>query len=773
MSDEPQQGISFSLYVDPHTKKTFVADVAKTVKDAETGAAPAMKKMQLSLGSLFTGPSLLRLAAGAYALRRIGMAADEPSEKLKAFGGEIHELSGTIGSELQAAAGGLGMAMVPAIKLFVDLGGGVHGATVAGAALLFLLPKINVALKAIGLTSGPFIAVLTVGMLAAGAAAGVYGEKAAKAERRNREFADSLEGMPLEEVQIALRGSEEELNRLEIALNEATQADARMVAGLGNSIDTETLRTRRLRESTNEQREHNRILKERIERERELAALGQLPVPGKPEETTGEMIARLNTEIALKRTTLSQAREEIQLRQKRNEADLRAVQAGEFEVLNLKTGEKRNLLLGEERARLEEIAAARATAGRDEENTIKKTGLIREAQAKYEREIAGLSLQISKRMQAENQAGLQSQVDLNGRITQEHEKQTSESRNRQILTAQILDMIREQGPLMEKLAVDEQLMTLLASGRKDDEIQVLELRKKQAELGQQLLNNEEQRRNAAADVADETLKQQQDFNKMLESQAFAAKAMEVSLMRLAAEDENQFRTKRIAQIKEELYLQDTSTESLREAYAVIQQLKISFPEMGAEQEKTFNELIGLLQQAKDKAREIPEEIKFMVSGLETATRRGSLALVQLFTRGKVDAKRFAEDMISIFEQMLAEMMGKAVFRTLLEMMMMIFNPSAALGGAAGGRVGDLIAPLGGSLAGWHGSTLPNFPTPRSGGSYVNVRLTGLERKFDQLGERIEAAIGQPLRVTGFELRGSTIKGSLARETQAAKVRKLG
>jgi len=69
--------------------------------------------------------------------------------------------------------------------------------------------------------------------------------------------------------------------------------------------------------------------------------------------------------------------------------------------------------------------------------------------------------------------------------------------------------------------------------------------------------------------------------------------------------------------------------------------------------------------------------------------------------------------------------------------------------------------------------IPEPVNPVAGLSVRFEKMTkSLERKIDRLAEAVDNWSGSQLRVTGFELKGTDIRGSMVRETAAAGKRKL-
>ena len=631
--------------------KPFVKQVGVAVGQAAAQGTQSISPLRQAFADIISTRSLIRLASGTFLFRRLAQAADEPNRSLKQTGVEIDALTGKLGNELQGAIASVGEAFRPAIRAFTNADGSIHGVVLGMGALVTLGPPVINILRLIGLSGGPVTAALAAGFLLAGAAIGKIGEEAAEAEAALSRLAAEIRNMTQAQIDAKRTELLLDIARITKELDEARDKAGSATEALGK-FGRPDPRLAKLESDLNKAKEALKTFDDLLGKVNLERAVAK--VRAEESELTREIglqIALWNLQIAMGGKSLAQVREDA--RQRRQNAELSL-------------------------------------------NELKDHEQIKEREAEI--------LQLK-----------QFDADLGKRISEQTTKAASEVRHRQILEAQIVDALNQQGPVMELLAVQEQQRAMIAAGHNETEIQMLELKKQEIGLQQQVTANLQSQVDAAmAKTKEESQALEAEQRANAERLAFQ-RQIALSVARLAGEVVTRIREQRIRQLREELELTNLTATAIQEKEAQINVLSQLDPLAAEQQKQGLNELITLLGQAQEDARRIPEELQLLASGMEQATQSGTRALVRMFTRGKTDAKQFAEDIAAIIEEMAAKLLASALIKLLLS----IFNPGASFlpigvpGGGGGGNF-DWFGITGGP-----GGTTPRIPLPSAGGGAAN------------------------------------------------------
>jgi len=737
---ESSRELSYSIILDQNGRP-FVKQVESTMGDASRAGEKPAAKLGATLGRVITTGTLVRLGTAAFLLRRMGLAATEQSPAVQKLSRDVDVLQGKLGTELQAGFGKLASSMSPAIQAFTNADGSLHGLVLTAGALLLLGPKLNKLLVGLGATN-PIIIATFAALAAGGAVVGKLGQQAAEVEARLRKFQEIAAAAP----STAALEEEIELHRQRILELEAetraqaakTQAEASDVQMKYRHVQASQLQTNANAKEIADHEQIIAVLQTEIRQREELIdnlnAVTALAGP----ETSADLINRLNVEIALGKTKLGQARDEVSLREEALKTQLAALKVeGEAE-----SKERALSSLG----LLDRFQKAKDSA--------EQQAILTEARLQTEREL--LSIQSAY-------------ANLGDRITEQQKKQLSEAQHRAQLVAQIADAIAEQGPIEELNLARAQLRAFLEDGHKETEIQVLELKKQIVELEAKQTAFVEQRAQSELELSRAKSQQFEQEKREAEAREQFARAVGISVSRLGAENEAQFRAQRIQDLREELLLENlTNNEILLRAQRINELSQVD--EAAAERQKAaLNELIGLLQQERDAASQIPPELRLIGQAGEQALQSLTRNFVTAFTRGKKEAQDWGEVVLSVIEDIIARLLVAVLLKSIVS----AFSLGTGGGSLIGGPLGDLINPGGGNAARFPGGGLPNFPVPQLAGASSFGGFGRMERAIQEMRADISALRSEGIAITGQgTLSGNDIRFSYKRAESSAGNRKL-
>ncbi|MDD5087563.1 MAG: hypothetical protein PHI18_02025, partial [bacterium] len=257
----------------------------------------------------------------------------------------------------------------------------------------------------------------------------------------------------------------------------------------------------------------------------------------------------------------------------------------------------------------------------------------------------------------------------------------------------------------------------------------------------------------------------------LEDLAKFVTLVDLSLQKLGAGSDEQFRQQRIADLQKELGLTQLTEMAIRQKAAALNLAAINALAEGTvstaeieKQKAALQELLGLLEQSRSKAS---EEIPLIGQAIQNATAEGTRSLVQMFTRGKVEAKQFADAMRNIFEQLISQLMARGIL-LMLSSLIPGFGPAMGIVGAVTGQGGG---PAG---VGFPGGTIPNLPTPARylSGPDLSGWMQKMERTQRNLARDIARIAATPTEVVGVTVQGEVLRFSVKRAEAAAAKRKL-
>lgn len=743
-------GVKLALTLD-RDGKPFVESVTRVTQAADKAIANTGQRSQKTFAELFGSGLLLRLAGATVLLRNISGAASQQSTELKNVSANAKQLAGVLGTELQAAVGSVLKQANPFIDFLTRSGGGVRGFSAGiGTAVTVGKPFVQL-LKDLGISGGAAFAIITALGAAGGTLMGKIGENAARAER---EFSEAVEGILGKAQEVA----EVEKSKLEADLQDARkllenqlksldelkkrqQAGQIDVSGRGVEDQSPTVRLRLARDiaALDEEARKTKGVVDSITtalvaynkafdiRERSQALVQRSDLG------TGELINELNVAIAMQDETLESARTQAAERKAQLTEELGLIQS------TILSEQKKALIL-------------KLSGGDPEKATQLQFDLTQGTNA------AAKSLEIQKGIRIQLTQLEQFELDLTNRIGDRNEKLSATAFNRLLLQAQILDAIEGQGPLHELQLLREERSRLAVQEQGRAKTRILELDKQIVEFTRQIQDAEAERAIARGEDADRKLA---ELKREKQTNDLARVSVEVELLKLAAQTDAQFRAQRIASLKQQLALQDTTVASLRNELQIIDQLAIIDPELGNSQRQRLTELIGLLGEEKQARTEISDEIRILQAGFEQLANQATLSMVQIFTRGKAEAKDWGDYVRNVIEQVMSQLLTSGLMNLILS----LFSGGAGgflMGGAIGGPVGDLI-PGGGNLAGLRPA--PNLPVP---GGILFGSNSGIEARLDAIAGAVS---NLKLQVAEFKLKGRTLRAAVSLADAQAPVLK--
>lgn len=658
----------------------FVKGVERMTAQAEEAVTKSGGKMRQSLSEIFARGFFIRAGLAALALQRFGQAADQPSERLRRFNQEGKQTAAIFGNEVQAAIGATLAPLTPLVTKLKEGDGALRGMAAGGAAFLSVGINIIKLLIQLGTKANVAVALVSLAFLGGGAALGKFGEKAKEEEDAINDLYDSIKaGNPtLDENKRRI----EELKKAYDDLAKARNRGFDTVEGegfLGLRTTSVALPQRDFEaEQQNLDREMearkriNDDLETEITYREELQKFIANPTP----ETSSDAISRLNAQIALGKTTLADARQEI-----RNFSD---DVKGRLAALTSESG-------GVGIDKLIALSPERQKALEKAKDDAEKQKIFDEQRVDLERTLVSLD---------------QFRAELGDRIATQTEKERSEALNRLKLQAQIADIVANQGPVLERQVIQEQIRNLLAQGHKENEIEVLQLRLEELKLTGELLQLETKEADEAQRRADERRRAREEDAKSAGS--FRDRTVG-DLNILGGSTDLAERQRRIRELQNDLKLTSLSVDELNQKF-----LELSSPrvhsEAGEEDRRRFGELLGLLQtEAEASGAFAREQLATVKDAAQSASRAMGQAFVSMFDTTEDGAKALANTIKQIFLQMAGELIGNAIFQLLLS----FFTGGGST--VVGSIVGGGVRGGGGILGGFRVPSTPSINLPSLGG----------------------------------------------------------
>lgn len=721
---ETSRELSFSLALDGDGRP-FATDVSQAVRDAAVAGAAQTAPLRRSLSELFTSGLLLRLGAGAFALRRIMGAAGELSPGLRAARQEAGALAQTVGSELQGAVSGVAAAGQPFLHWLNETNAGVRGGLIGATAFVFLLKDLSKVVRALG-GGNPILAALGIGFTLAGMGAEAYGRRVKAAADEHERLLGQLRTTSTDELQAQLAAAESQLQELNAELTRSGQTDLEAASGLA-------LYTRETQQ-LNPQLQKRADVQAAIVRDlrAELDTRAKLPRATGGPGTTAEQLSRLNAELAAGSTTLSAARQRVAGLLTTTQDGLRGLAEG-------------GTAAASQVAKFPDLLE-RINKGEDQQLVVNEA---------------------LHRLRSDETSLLSTQADLTARIGAAAEKQRSETAHRATLLAQIADAEIGLGPYLERMTVLEQLRGLALRGVKDDAIEVLELRRREQELSDTILEGERQRAQATQDrIAAET-KELQDLEAA--ERTFRA-TTEAGLFKLGGGSEADFRRSAIGRLREQLQLSGVSIEELRAKLASLEgeQAQIEFfgrEDELARQRQGLTELIALLGQQQQAEQRLSPELQQIGRVAEQTMDRFADALARGLREGKLSFKDFVDE---IEQELLRLFIRMALFQLLGSFIPGLGVAGSLFGGGGGGKGGGVLGL--GNLGDFGGGSIQSrFPTPVTPGGVAAAGMDSLVRRIGGLEDAIRGSHFQQIPVT---IEGETLRTGIERATRRAGSRKI-
>ncbi len=728
-------GVRLSLILDKDGKP-FVHQVNSAMSAATTAVERGGQRAGRSFGEVLGSGFFLKAAAATLTLRRLANSAGEASPQFSALKREVSETGKVLGTDLQFAIGGLLGTARPLLDWLQETSGAMRGVLGGTALASTAMGPFKLALMSLGVPGAQATAILLGLGAALGALAGKAGENAKEVARRTQELIQTALAAGERTAQASRDKLAEELAAQEKLLRSEQDRlrdiaeDQPAVDLLGSAGTAQTGFARSAQQAESELRrsvaERSRTVEDLRQQvtafDQALAIFSRGVVQlGDADLTISDFIQRQQLAIATGEQTLEAARQAIQARRAELEKDRELLANTAAAVQD--TDEVRQLFV--------------RLAGGDEQKAaeLRQKFLANELTQKQlltqvEREIVSLT---------------GTEVDLTDRLSQQAERLRTTELNRKVLQAQLVDALRGFGPVLEMQVLEEERRRLAIEEGGRAKTRILELDNAILALSQQIARVEEQRANAQrqereAKWREEVTQWQQASLSHIE--------LEMSLMRLSAHSEEQFRAQRIRALQEELGLRNLSMQAMRAELDDINLSAAIAPEQAARRRQQMGELIGLLQDARGESAGMGDEIRLLGSGLQQVATHGALAMVQMFTRGKAQVKDFAEFALETFERMFAELLAKQVVMAFIRLL-------SGGGGFTGSVGGSFPLPFdfgGGITRLGPRPNLPMLPQPANG-----IFGSAIESKLDRLAAAVE---GLELRVAPLRLRGQDLYGSV-------------
>lgn len=740
-------GVLLRLQLD-RDGKPFVQQVDAAMAGANAAVTKGARRAGASFGELLGSGFILKAAAATVVLRRLSSSAGDASPEFRELRREVSEAGKAIGTDLQYAVGSLLSVTKPFLDWIERASGGMKGLVTGTVLASMTMGPFKAALVALRIPGAQATAIL----LGLGAALGALAGKAAgEAQRVQREISGLVDNVLRQGEDVARSSREATQAELDLELKlledrkrklaDLSKSGPRVeVVGIGDADIVTQQQAIALNTAISESEKNVSRLKQTLQAYDEAFRLfaRQGLTLSDTDLSVGDFISRQQLEIKAGEKSLAAARDAVRARRDEVEADLAILR----DAVRIQTG-------GSEVADLfTRLAGGDATKGLE----LQKSAA---ADVLEQKRLIG---QVEK----DNNLLLGAQLDLTDRISEASDRMRTTELNRKVLQAQLVDALRGFGPVLEKQVLEEERRKLAIDEGGRAKTRILELDNQILGLSQQITQVEARREELAKSEADARWREQVT---QFQTAYLDNLNLELALSRLAAESDQQFRRQRIQSLSEELGLRSLTVRALQDELAAINASAAISPELAAQRRQQLADLIGLLGEERAATAETGQEVQLLTDGFRNLANQGSLAMVQLFTRGKSQVKDFADFALQTFEQMFAQLLSRQV---VLAFISLLSGGGRGLALGAGGSVLPLPFDYGSAGA----TSLPRLG-PRPG--LPSLPATGgyglgggaVEAKLDRMAAALE---NLKLQVSPIRLRGSDLHGSV--QITEAKTAKL-
>lgn len=734
--------VKMSIVIDPASGKAFVSDVRKYTGEFEKQAGKAGGSMRKSFDQMFTTGLITRLAVGAYALKRLADAADQPTRKAQQLKREFGDLSKELGNTAAAAMGTLGSGLLPVLDGLSKARGEVHGLVFGLGALMTVGRPVVQMLKFAGLPGGPALAAVAVALSAIGVAIGYAGQQARDKETAVSEYLKQYDAMPIEEVNKALQRNLDLIEKLEN--KRRVKIDRGYIEGSEFGGRGSIPRSMILSDNEEEALRIAKLENEAIaERNRKEALYNSIIGDPYRTKTVQEELLLISLAISQGKTRLKDGRDQVKLLEAQARANLNLL----TNSVAMDSEDRAALLTAEERAKYTNADTTDA-------------------------ERKAIILVVQKRLESDLVTLQSARVDLTEQIGQQSEKDRTEAYNRTILEAQLIDLMNLAGPVMELKAVQAERIKLETEGEGKAQTRILELRIKELELEGQIKEVLDQQLKAKLEAAaisqkayDEAVRQALAFSGQLEAGIQSATGTTPS------------RPNQIRILQQELGITNLTTRALREKAEAIelgQVLGVQSLEQAEVERTKLIELTRLLSEERQAAMAGLLELQgILMGGVRSAADGVGQAFVDMFKQGEDAGKNFGKFVEQLIQRLAAQLIGSALFSIISNL---LFPGSGlVLGGVfgGGGRPGDAGFGVSGiASTGFNPASFP-FPASPATSAASNQRWAD---KIIASNDRVVAAV-EGLQKTGIPLEAKIgddhIRISNERGSYRAKAQSLG